>query len=66
MALPTKTEVLTGEFSGDGSPAINVAAKSTVDADTLEYSADGAPWWGVEDAGAPPATVFVPMVMWWG
>lgn len=65
MALPTKIEVQTGEFSADGSPAINVAAKSAIDTDTLEYSLDGSPWWGTEEGTAPPATAFVPRVMWW-
>jgi hypothetical protein len=52
MALPTRDQVLTGEYSMDGSPAINVAAKSGIDADSLEYSLDGSPWWGTEVSAA--------------
>lgn len=63
MALPTKTEVQTGEFSADGSPAINVAAKSEIDTDTLEYSLDGSPWWGTEETAV--VADFIPRVMWW-
>lgn len=54
MALPTKSEVSTGQYSADGSPFIQVAAKSGINVDTLEYSADGSPWWGTED-GPPPS-----------
>lgn len=63
MARPTKTEVQTGEYSLDGSPAINVAAKSTVDLDTLEYSLDGSPWYGVEETSAPAPSTFKPIVI---
>lgn len=62
MARPTKTQVQTGEYSLDGSPAINVAAKSTVDPDTLEYSLDGSTWHGTEET-APAATTFKPIVI---
>jgi hypothetical protein len=52
MARPTKTQILTGEYSGDGSPWVDVAAKSGIDLDTLEFSLDGSPWYGIEDAAA--------------
>ncbi len=52
MARPTKIEILTGEFSDDGSPWINIGAKPAVDLDTLEYSDDGSPWYGVEEISA--------------
>lgn len=64
MALPTKTQVLTGEYSLDGSPAVNVAAKSTIDPNTLEYSLDGSPWWGVEETTTPATPTFKPIVFW--
>lgn len=63
MALPTKTEVQTGQFSLDGSPNVNVSAKSAVDADTLEYSLEGSPWWTIDESTPPPAT-FKPIVFW--
>lgn len=52
MARPTKTEVLTGEFSLYGEPWIYVGAKSAVDVDTLEFSLFGEPWHGTEEAAA--------------
>lgn len=54
MALPTRDQILTGEYSLDGSPGIAVAAKSGIDLDSLEYSLDGSPWWGAEVSGAGP------------
>jgi hypothetical protein len=50
MARPTQTQVLTGEYSLDGSPWVHVASKDTIDLDTIEYSLDGSPWYGVEKA----------------
>jgi hypothetical protein len=55
MARPTKDQVLTGEFSSNGSPWVNVASNSSSDLDTLEFSLNGSPWYGVEDSAAPPA-----------
>ena len=46
MALPTRDEILTGEYSFDGSPWASTASKSTMDLDTIEYSFDGSPWTG--------------------
>lgn len=63
MARPTKTQVLTGEYSLDGSPHVNVAAKSGIDLNTLEYSLDGSPWHGTEETSTPPASTFKPIVM---
>lgn len=56
MARPTRDTVLTGEFSLDGSPWVNVAASPTPDLDTLEYSVNGNPWYGVEQSGYGPLT----------
>ena len=53
MARPTKTQVLTGEYSLNGSPHVNVATKSAIDLDTLEYTLDGSPWYGTEETSAP-------------
>lgn len=51
----TKDDILKGQFSVNGSPWIKVTANSSIDVDTLSLSIDGSPWWGVEDAGAPPS-----------
>lgn len=51
MALPTKSDLLTGQFSADGSPFVQVAAKAGIDTNTLEYSADGSPFWAVPETG---------------
>ena len=51
MALPTKTQIETLDWSASGAPYASVAAKSTIDLDGIEFSSIGAPWWGVE-AGA--------------
>jgi hypothetical protein len=52
MALPTKSDLLTGQFSADGSPFVQVSAKAGIDTNTLEYSADGSPFWAIEEVGA--------------
>ena len=62
MALPTKTDVQTLQFSADGSPWCRVAAKSGIDLDTLEYSLDGSPWWGI--GGEAETDEFIPIIMW--
>lgn len=51
MALPTKSDLLTGQFSADGSPFVQVSAKAGIDTNTLEYSADGSPFWAVPETG---------------
>jgi hypothetical protein len=63
MARPTKTQVLTLEYSLDGSPHANVAAKSSIDVDNLEYSLDGSPWYGTEETSAPAPSTFKPIVV---
>jgi len=35
----TKAEALTGQYSADGSPWVQVAVQAGIDVDTLEYSA---------------------------
>ena len=42
MALPTKTDVQTMDYSYGGVPFVSVAAKAGIDLDTLDYS-----YWGV-------------------
>lgn len=64
MALPTKTTISTLQFSGDGSPWCDVAAKAAVNLDALEYSLDGSPWWGIEDASASNPIKSVTAVTW--
>jgi len=48
----TKAEALTGQYSADGSPWVQVAVQAGIDVDTLEYSADGSPWYGLEEPTA--------------
>lgn len=52
MALLTKSQVLTNQYSLRGSPWSRVAAKSGINLDTLEYTLVGAPWYGVEEASS--------------
>ncbi len=52
MALPTRTQILTGEYSCDGSPYVQVTSKSSINPSQFEYSFDGRPWWGFTDTGA--------------
>lgn len=44
MALPTRVQILTGEYSANGSPYVQTVSKSTINPSQLEYSADGSPW----------------------
>ena len=48
MALPTRANVLTMDYSGNGSPFCLVAAKAGIELDGLDYSMVGSPWWGLE------------------
>ena len=54
MALPTKTDLQTMDYSYGGVPFVSVATKAGIDLDTLDYSYAGVPFWGVEDGAAPP------------
>lgn len=58
MALPNKTQIVELGFSLNGKPFCKVTAKPTINSDTLEYSIDGSPWWGVggESGGGEPPT----------
>ena len=49
MSLPTKEQILTLDYSADGSLGVNVAAKSGIEFGGLDYSADGSPFYGTED-----------------
>ncbi|HOR79239.1 MAG TPA: hypothetical protein PKZ40_07210, partial [Anaerolineaceae bacterium] len=53
MALPTKTDLQTLDYSFFGEPYVQVASKSGVELDGLDYSFFGEPFWGTEDAAAP-------------
>ena len=54
MALPTKTNLETMDYSYGGVPFVSVAAKSGIDLDTLDYSYAGVPFWGLEVSGGGP------------
>ncbi len=54
MALPTKTDLQTMDYSYGGVPFVSVAAKSGIDLDTLDYSYGGVPFWGLEVSGGGP------------
>jgi len=58
MALPTKEDIQYLGFSLNGSPTINITAKSNINPDYLEYSFNGSPWWGVGGEGSTPAPTF--------
>ena len=58
----TKTQISTGQYSGDGSPWVLIATKSSINLDTLEYSSDGSPWYGVEEVSSVAS--FLPIIMW--
>lgn len=55
MALPTRDQITTIDYSKDGSPWVLVAAKSGIDLDGLDWSKDGSSWWGVEVGAAAAA-----------
>ena len=48
MALPTKTNLETMDYSYGGVPFVSVATKSGIDLDTMDYSFGGVPFWGAE------------------
>jgi hypothetical protein len=58
MALPARSDILTGKFSADGSPWVRVA-KSGVNTDTLIFSADGSPWRGIGETASATWKLFV-------
>jgi len=47
MALPTRTNLLTLDYSENGSPFCNIASKSGISLDGLDYSENGSPFWGL-------------------
>jgi len=57
MALPTRTQILTGEYSSDGSPYLQVTSKSIINPLQLEYSSDGSPWLGTTDSSSGEISV---------
>ena len=48
MALPTKTNLETMDYSCFGIPFVSVPAKAGIDLDGLDYSYNGAPFWALE------------------
>ena len=48
MALPNRNNIITMDWSQNGSPWVSVAAKSGISLDGLDWSKDGSPWWGLE------------------
>ena len=57
MALPTKTNLETLDYSYGGVPFVSVAAKAGINSNTLDYSYGGIPFWGVEAGGTPEPPV---------
>ena len=51
MALLTKTNLETMDYSYGGVPFVSVATKSGIDLDTMDYSFGGVPFWGAEVSG---------------
>ena len=52
MALPTKTNLETMDYSYGGVPFVSVATKAGIDLDTLDYSYAGVPFWGLGVSGS--------------
>ena len=53
MPSPKKEEILTYNYSLDGSPWVRVGTTADVNISTFQYSFDGAPWFGVETPKGP-------------
>ena len=54
MALPTKTNLETMDYSYGGVPFVSVATKAGIALDTLDYSYAGVPFWAVMPSGEEP------------
>jgi hypothetical protein len=55
MPLPTRTEVLTLDYTGAGQPAAYLEAKTlSPSSATLDYTLNGQPAYGLADGGPPP------------
>ena len=63
MALPTKTNLETMDYSYGGVPFVSVATKAGIDLDTLDYSYAGVPFWGLEEAGGDPPSSIINHIM---
>jgi hypothetical protein len=61
MSLPTRDNILTMDYSGDGSPWVKVAAKSGIELDGLDWSLDGSPWWGLKVEEIPVS--YIPKII---
>lgn len=48
MSLPTRNDLITLDWSKDGSPFVRIASKSGIDLDSLDWSKDGSPFYGLE------------------
>ena len=48
MSLPSKSKVLSFDYSPDGSPTVLVAASTGIVFNGLDYSADGSPFHGTK------------------
>ena len=65
MSLPSKVDVLSFDYSVDGGPQINVAAKPGITMGGLDYSADCAPFYGAHalvPIAKNPLPIFLPGV----
>jgi len=51
MAKPTRTDIITMDYSFLGIPFVQVAAKSSIDTDGLDYSFLGEPFTGLTESG---------------
>lgn len=63
MPLLTRDQVITGQYSLNGFPWVKVAAKDSINLDTLQYSLNGFPWYGIEYP-SPVSSDFLPTFMW--
>lgn len=51
MAKPTRSDIITMDYSYLGEPFVQVAAKASVDTDGLDYSYLGEPFTGLTESG---------------
>jgi hypothetical protein len=56
MALPTQNDLKTLHLTLNGEPFCNICAHPSIIPDTLEYTFNGAPWWGHDGTIIAPPT----------
>lgn len=57
MALPTRTQIVTMDYAFNGEPFVQVAAKSGIDLDGIDYAYQAEPFWGLEVAASGAYTL---------